>query len=847
MDNSAEQQNKSCELVPLQDLRNLIEIGFPIIPLRQDSKTPNVHSTNDIYNNPGYWSEDRLRNSHHLFHNVATLFGKSHIKDKDGRDVFLNELDIDSDHVFTRLARIIHNGKDVYLIDELCRSTYVVKTKKKFGYRIYWFSYKQNKAIRTRDTKLGHEFEIKTDNSGGHSTLPPSVHRKDQNFRYQNIGQNKIDINDDLYDGLLDLLSDLLITRSSGNHKSEAKFTYETLYEIGSTDCSNIASVISNAYRNGSRNDIIYDLSSFLIHQTLKLKSAKEIIEYLCTLTDDEEVSNRLQVVQNTYEKAINGEPITGPNSLSETLERIIGTDAAKQITKDITEILNKNRDPIFSQLNQSIRNELSGHIFETICYTPLTLVVARAVKKQILTFKTPRYSHRDEAENNNRLQVLRHGEVIINASPVKIIRYENPLNNQIKYQIDFMSSVGQLFTIPPSTVEDITKELRMRGVVYKQRFAEEALNAIINGAQRQNKVSVVRQIDTPGFYYLDSKVVASEISGYSKELSSEDIKKCAEFLNELVARSKHPEIMVTELKWAMLSPFSYIFKQLSQEGKERWMPWLYLDGHTQTSKTTDGTIALAIYRKQKSKVGLGSVDNIRRLAEAISRSTFPTLIDEVRLNPRIQADLIEAIKHSVQGETARTRLSLASKPIHIPALSACIMTSNHSLPADLALRRRFLNFHYPKEDKPTKEEIKEFESFLKPGWNILGILGDFTINYLLQYQEIIINDENDWRDIAKIVLVEFHKVAGLTDWIDMISDGNQFEDAEVEEEEIIRGFFRKKINDTFSRTYRTLVSYEDQKTESSHTKNKTIESRLSHYLRYPRRNKSSIYNQGAY
>ena len=57
---------------------------------------------------------------------------------------------------------------------------------------------------------------------------------------------------------------------------------------------------------------------------------------------------------------------------------------------------------------------------------------------------------------------------------------------------------------------------------------------------------------------------------------------------------------------------------------------------------------------------------------------------------------------------------------------------------------------------------------------------------------------------IAKIVLAEFHKAADLDlpNWINMISEGNQFEDAETEEEEIIRGFFKKKINDTFSKNY---------------------------------------------
>lgn len=271
MDNNAEQQHKSYEPnVSIPEIINLYKLGFNVIPLRQDSQTPNVRSTNEIYNNPGYWSEDKLQNSH-LFYNVATLFGRSHIKDKDGKELYLNELDIDSDPVFTRLARITHNDKDVYLIDELCRSTYAVKTKKKFGYRIYWFSHKQNKAIRTRDTKTGHEFEIKTDNSGGHSTLPRSVHRNDPNFRYQSIGQNKIDIKDDLYDGLLDLLSDYLVTKS-GNHKSDTNFTYETLYEISSTDGCNIASVISNAYRNGSRNDIIYDLSKLFNPPESKVK-----------------------------------------------------------------------------------------------------------------------------------------------------------------------------------------------------------------------------------------------------------------------------------------------------------------------------------------------------------------------------------------------------------------------------------------------------------------------------------------------------------------------------------------------------------------------------------------------
>jgi hypothetical protein len=121
----------------------------------------------------------------------------------------------------------------------------------------------------------------------------------------------------------------------------------------------------------------------------------------------------------------------------------------------------------------------------------------------------------------------------------------------------------------------------------------------------------------------------------------------------------------------------------------------------------------------------------------------------------------------------------------------------------------------------------------MKSGWNLLGILGDFTINYLLLHQEIIIDDKNDWYSIAKIVLREFYKAGGmnLPAWIDIISDGNQFEEAEVEEEEIIRGYFKRKIIDTFSRNYRTLVAWEDQKIDSASNKYMLMNERLNFCL----------------
>jgi hypothetical protein len=257
------------------------------------------------------------------------------------------------------------------------------------------------------------------------------------------------------------------------------------------------------------------------------------------------------------------------------------------------------------------------------------------------------------------------------------------------------------------------------------------------------------------------------------------------------------------------------------------------LDGYTKTSKTTDGTIVLTIYRKRNDKVGLASVNNIARLGQELCRDTFPKLVDEVKLDPKIQSDLIEAMKHAVQGLTARTKLAVTSEPIDIPALSPCIFTSNHRLPTDPALRRRFLNYYYSKDDKPKEEDIREFESFLKHGWNSLGTLGDFTICYLLQHQELIINDINDWPIIAKTVLEKLFKAANksLPDWIDVFSGGNQIEDVEAEEEQIIRSFFKKKIDEIFSRNYKAIEPWKEQQIDSVTSMNRSIMERLNFCL----------------
>ena len=173
-------------------------MGFKLVPLGDDGKIPNVSGlltkpeerqksieeskngkeepVNYVYNHPEFWNEERIKKEAYRFKNVATALGKTQLKRDDGSPLYINALDIDSEQVFTTLSRLSdRNGNDFYFIDEACKSTFVSKTKKKYGRHIFWLSSEQHKSIGTRDCKLGTEFEIKTDNSLALITLPPRI------------------------------------------------------------------------------------------------------------------------------------------------------------------------------------------------------------------------------------------------------------------------------------------------------------------------------------------------------------------------------------------------------------------------------------------------------------------------------------------------------------------------------------------------------------------------------------------------------------------------------------------------------------------------------------------------
>jgi hypothetical protein len=349
------------------DVKILIElhkIGFKLVPLGEDGKTPNVsslltpeerhksieqsndgreHPINYIYNDPEFWNEERLKGEAWRFENVGTTFGKTHLKDKDGNDLYLNLLDIDSEEAFTKLAIIRVKNEEHMFIDEMCKTTYVTQTRKKFGRHIFWLSHKQNESIITKDCKPGCEFEIKTDNSLGLGTLPPSRHRDDPRFHYQLIGKNIISIQDGLYDGIINILADYIKTEK-GNRFSSQYHDSKTSIDLDEGEIQAIYEYLRPYYHRNckSRNDIVFALCGLCHKNNITKESTNNIIERLAI--DDEEKRSRLLVLDQTYKKDL--KEVSGTQRLLGVLEHATGgnSSTAKDILRKIFGMITSKR-----------------------------------------------------------------------------------------------------------------------------------------------------------------------------------------------------------------------------------------------------------------------------------------------------------------------------------------------------------------------------------------------------------------------------------------------------------------------------------------------------------------------
>src|SRR5918994_1765389 len=94
-----------------------------------------------------------------------------------------------------------------------------------------------------------------------------------------------------------------------------------------------------------------------------KTEKRKTILQYtiiaLCKITNDEEQNTRITVLHDKYVRGRNGEKIAGYTQLLEILSRITDEKTAKTIIESISQVWKKYRQPILTQLDDHIVNDL--------------------------------------------------------------------------------------------------------------------------------------------------------------------------------------------------------------------------------------------------------------------------------------------------------------------------------------------------------------------------------------------------------------------------------------------------------------------------------------------------------
>ena len=338
----------------------------------------------------------------------------------------------------------------------------------------------------------------------------------------------------------------------------------------------------------------------------------------------------------------------------------------------------------------------------------------------------------------------LNLSRIVIGAIPTEVILNKNPLGLfDHKYTIEFETQSNDSFTIGPKTLDEIVTCLKDKSLIYMSTKATEVLAVMINAFKTDGKLIVKNDVDTPGFYFIEGQIKkqdqnTNKNNNAHPKPTHDQIKKCCELLDILQPKFKNKDVFPTLLKWSIVAPFNYVLKQVHK----KWIPWLYPYGWSNTGKSTLGDICCCIWNRYEDKdsiLSFTAVDTKARLGEALSKSTYPIVINEVaQLNDENRnRDMVEMIKTAVTDTIARKKFVNKTNYTDIPSFSPCILTGNSIPPSDTGFRRRIIPIIFTEKDQYSEDEIKDFkELFDQRIKNELRYLGDFTVNYIMEHQE---------------------------------------------------------------------------------------------------------------
>ena len=590
-------------------------------------------------------------------------------------------------------------------------------------------------------------------------------------------------------------LKEILKTEEPKSTKGE-NVTEDGLTVLDDAKLIEIKEQLKDAYRPGYRQFLILYLAGWLaqakVHPLSAIKLAKMLYE---SSKDEDPLKTRLAGVIYTYKKAgidvdkyakeieeltgvkpygiekeINPGGIKGFNGVQEILEQTLGEERALAIMSKIQDVLQRasphKEDSIFELLDN---------------------------EKQLYAVANPRKQIIARARRDNGRMVYK--ETVVNGYPKTVEVYVNPIGGITKFHVIWeVPTRPKPIDIGPTTVEDIVDRLRAEGLVRHRNLAYDVVSTVLDGYIKKGKAIFKTEIESPGFYEIEGKITPVRVE--IKKPGMEELKKALELLNELAEKwfSHVKDKFSMIIKWGIISPFSYIYKQ-----RGAWIRWLYLYGASGTGKTTLGEVVLSLWGLGSNNIKSGAnIDSPARLGYVLSQNTYPVVINEPG-NAINRDDIIEMVKSAVESTVVRGKYVHGSYT-EIPSLAPLIFASNKVLPRDDALMRRLLVLQFTYGERIPPEKAKEFETTIKPRLKELRAIGDYVAYLVINNKDIL---TEDWEKTAISLLESVYKEVGLE------TPGWLYEKYESEENiyDDIKERIRESLLNAFIEKYTTRVA----------------------------------------
>jgi len=694
-------------------------------------------------------------------------------------------IDFDDEELFSKFISEISNSE---LVDKF-RNTWIVKTGK--GYHFYFRVDEDLTSTRRFDG-------VEIRGEGAQVVAPPSLHPSGKIYEFvKDPKQHDIlYLTSDEYDLIINIIRRL--AGCCDERKLEDRKDFRRLSE---TEILKIVELLKPCYYPGNRELLIgLYLAAWFYRKRIAKESLIRIAELLANEDNSPDAEQKLKRIlrqidyhySGRYERyeEEKGRELKGRGGVQEILERVLGEQKALEVMEELQKILGASpyaTDAIFSLID---------------------------ISRQLYYIAIPRKGWIVRAQKKLNMKEMKteivYKEIIAECCPTKVVVYEDPLGGLRKFEIEFIGMLNK--TIGPAELDVIVNRLKADAVVKHQRLIYDALSSIILAFIRHGKAEIRRELEKPGFYYIDGEIKA--VKWKPEEFDRQDLIKSLNLLDELRTKwyNKIGERFTTMIKWGLIAPFSYCIKQIRGTIAVHF-PDLVAYGVRDTGKTTIGAqIILSIWNPpEEARIirGGGDADTKAKHGRLRSLTTFPIIVNEVEgiFNNK---ELLEDYKTAVENKYVRGRHQHGTY-IEFPALAPFFMTMNAPLPLDEAVRKRFMGIHFSLADKISKEEMEKFKVEILPKLSDLKYLGSFVFNEIANNPDLL---KEDWTILSTRLLKKAFEFAGLDvpGWI------NELYQAESEEDvnEIINEEIRSRLLEDINNRYSKHISKVDGGVESA-------------------------------